>query len=346
MGAIAQYAYLNARVSVMAARLLPEAQVEALIEQPPERGPSPLQGAGMEGLLSEEGIDTAVLEHAWLLALMNDVSVLVRCLSGAARELLIYWLRRFELGNLKAVIRGRMAERSAAAIREELINLGPFATLRLEALLATEDVAELLRRLEATPYGDIARQARGVFEQRRDLFMLDATLDRRYFTKLAQRLRAFHGEDGRHLDRLGATIIDYTNLVWLLRYRLFYGLPPPETYYLLIPAGYGMASRDWLQLAQLNSLEEVIRALPRALSTLLENADTVSEVQRRLERETRRIAFSVLRRSAFNLGRALAYLMLRELEMQQVLGVLKGRRLRLDPGGVTNHVFDADEVKQ
>lgn len=331
MGAVARYAYLNARVSVMAARLLPEAQIEALIEQPLREGAGVLAESGVGLGLDESEIEPTVLEQAWLLSLLEDLKVLGRCLSGNARDLLIYWIRRFELGNLKAIIRGKMAGSPAAAIREELLDLGSFTTLRLDPLLASEDVAELLRLLEETPYGDIARQARAVFEERHDSFMLDAALDRRYYAGLAKRVKAFRGEDRQHLDRLLGAVIDHVNLVWLLRYRLAYGLPPAETYYLLVQGGYRISSSDWQELARMGSLLEVLGALPPGLRELLDGADTVSEVQLRLEQESRRIAESILTRTAFNLARALAYLVLREKEMHQVLAVLKGRRLGLSP---------------
>ena len=39
------------------------------------------------------------------------------------------------------------------------------------------------------------------------------------------------------------SVIDGTNLIWLLRYRFVYQLPAAETYYLLIPASYRLSSQ-------------------------------------------------------------------------------------------------------
>lgn len=329
-GAVARYAYLNARVSGMADRLLPAAEVEALIE-----GSTPEQAAhalipDLADLGQEAQVDPAFLESALLLALLQEFSVLVRGTHGNARDLLIYWIRRFELANLKALLRGKVAGRSAAAIRAELVRLGPFATLPADRLLATEDLAELLRQLETTAYGSIVHQARLAFEEQPELFILDATLDQRYFTGLARQLRGFDGKDRQLLNRLVGSYIDHVNLVWLLRYRYAYNLPPAQAFYLLAPAGHRIAAREWLALADLGSMAELIGALPRTLAQLLEGAETISEVQRRLQRETQSVAESVLRDGGFSVARALAYLLLRELQMQQLLAVLKGRQLGLD----------------
>jgi len=255
--------------------------------------------------------------------------VLSRSTHGEARQLLIYWIRRFELANLKTLLRGKVAGRPAAKIREELVQLGSFATLPLDRLLATEDVPELLRQLENSPYHSIVSQARLAFEAQQELFVLDATLDQRYFSVLSQLLKAFSGDERRWLDRLVGTYIDHLNLVWMLRYRFAYGLPPAQAYYLLASGGHRIVARDWLELVELQSQAAVIAALPEALAKRLSGALTISEVNRRLDAENQRVAEHVLHHGIFTLARALAYLLLRELQMQQLLAVLKGQQMKL-----------------
>ena len=95
----------------------------------------------------------------------------------------------FELSNLKALIRGKFSGLPAQVIREQWVNTAPFTTLPAEALLRTEDPAEMLRMLEATPYANLARQARRTYEEHKDLFAVEAAIDRRYFVGLLNRAR-------------------------------------------------------------------------------------------------------------------------------------------------------------
>ena len=48
------------------------------------------------------------------------------------------------------------------------------------------------------------------------------------------------------------------NLVWLLRYRYAYNLPPAQAYYLLIPASHRLLPPHMQQLAQRASFEDAI----------------------------------------------------------------------------------------
>lgn len=329
---VARYAYLHARVSAMAKRLLDEPMLQQLIQIPQGQEGEWFVRADLTGFRREEGGDVrASLEQRMISLLLADFVVLVRALSGAPRDFLIYWAYRFELSNLKAIMRGKMAGQTPATVRDELIDMGPFASLPTESLLRTEDMAELLRRLEGTPYSDIARQARIIYEERHDMFALDAAVDRRYYAGLAKRTRGVARGQDDDLRRIIGSIIDRTNLLWLLRYRFAYSLPPAETYYLLIPAGHRLTGRDLLTLSQLGTFEEVLRQLPQPYRTLLASARNTTDIAVVLEREMARTARSVLRHAAFSLARVFAYLVLRETDLRRVRGIIRGRHLKLSP---------------
>ncbi|CAK0747689.1 V/A-type H+/Na+-transporting ATPase subunit C [Gammaproteobacteria bacterium] len=344
MSAVSRYAYLHARVSVLTQYLFQEEALQALIEGS-SSGDTLLQRIGLANPLLEEVASPssnpfpqggkgygAILEQRLIDLFLADVETLVRPIGGAARDLLIYWVRRYELGNLKAIIRGKMVGQTQAWIRDELINVSPFATLPVEDLLQTEDATEMLRRLEATPYKDIARQARAIFEERNELFALDAVVDKRYYSGLHQRVRVLPATDQQHLCPLIGILLDRINLIWLLRYRFVYDLAPAHTYYLLIPTGAYLSSNQLLALVQLGTPEEVIRNIPPALAAIVGESTVPTEVEDLLVREIRRRAEIVLKRTTFSVARAFAYLVMREHQLYQIHAVLKGKQLGLGEG--------------
>ncbi|MHB8257835.1 MAG: V-type ATPase subunit [Acidiferrobacterales bacterium] len=332
MRAIARYAYLNARVSGMAARLLSDRGVDELIDKADEQDGGLLQAAGLAGGEPEHPADTGLsLEQQLIASLLADFVILVRALSAAPRRFFIYWACRFELSNLKAIMRGKMAGEPAAQIRAQLVDMGPYGRLPVDELLGTQDVAELLRRLEHTPFGAIAREARRIYEERRELFAMDAAVDRRYYAGLSEHLQSLERGDRRQLDTLVGDIIDRTNLLWLLRYRFSYGLPPAQTYYLLIPAGDRLRAPLLQRLSRLETIEEVIAGLPQPFSRPLSGVTTAADATLILERGGWRKAETILRSRSVNLARVLAYLVLREKLLRQLRAVIKGRRLGLAP---------------
>lgn len=323
----AQYAYQHTRVSIYAGQLLDPDQLNALIDRPLDRDglvpdAAPLNAAGNH--YADE------LDQSNVTILLKELAVLIRPLSGAPRELLGYWAHRFELGNLKTIIRGKMTDQPQQVIEEQLQDMGTFTSLPITELLQCDTPAELLRQLEQTPYAEIARQMRHLLEQGEALFALDAALDRRYFAGLARRGSEIGSTSGQLLRAIIGSVIDCVNLVWLLRYRYAYNLPPAQAYYLLIPATGRLTAQQLQHLAQCATFNDAIAGLPSPFDRMLAGARNNTEVTLKLEQETWRIAGNALSYSSFNVARALAYMILRERDLRWLRAVVRGRNMRMD----------------
>jgi V/A-type H+-transporting ATPase subunit C len=324
-------AYLATRVALMATRLLDPADLELLSDRSAEENRAFFVEHGLGHLVATDA-ETArhPLEQRIIGVLLEDVVILSRALAGRERDFIIYWIHRAELANLKAILRGKMANEPPESIRDKLVEMGPFAGLPVDDLLRTEDVAELLSRLQRSAYPDIARQARQVFEEQHDLFALDTTIDQRYYTGLARRASALESGNGGGFKALMAAVIDHLNLVWLLRYRFSYQLAPSQVWYLLIPTHYQLSSELLQRLVQFNRFEDVAPALPQPFSAWLADARDPNDVARMLDDRTAALAGRTVRLSPSPLTRAFAYLLLREHDLRNVHVVLKGEQLGVD----------------
>jgi V/A-type H+-transporting ATPase subunit C len=124
-------------------------------------------------------------------------------------------------------------------------------------------------------------------------------------------------------------LIDRINLVWLLRYRFNYKLPPAQVYYLLVAAHYGLSTASLKELAALSSVEEVLAALPANLKRTLKGASGIPEVFGRMESAASEQATKVLHSNSPAIARAFAYLILRERDLRAIRAILRGRLLGL-----------------
>jgi len=323
--------YLNARVSMLADRLIPPERLQALVEEGTGESPVSTQSEAIDALLSEAGHDSILLEQGLLSQLLTDFLIVARPLTGGEREFMVYGIRWFELANLKALIRGKFSGLPEQDIREQLVNIDPFTTLPAEALLRTEDPAEMLRMLEATPYANLARQARRTYEEHKDLFSVEAAIDRRYFVGLLNRAKTVRQPERQAVLYLTGCLLDEFNILWLLRYRFSYALSPAETYYLLIGGGHHLSSERLMAISQLGSLEEVLNALPDRLKEILAGTNTITDVENRMEAHTRQEATQALHDFRHAIARTFAYLLLREMELRQLLAIAKGRRIGFAP---------------
>ena len=324
------FAYLDARVALLSQQLLHRPERTTLLTG---------NIRAVDGLLKKAGVwhpkiaseTPEQLEQRLTRQLLDESLVLLRGMSASGRHFIEYWLRRFEIINLKFILRAKFSALPRDAILPLLLDLGSLGSLPLQELVNTESVAEFLRHLQSTDYGVLAYQARKTFEAQRSLFDVEATLDAHYFHQLMYLATLWEGEQGRQCRLLLRTYLDQFNLIALLRFRLTYALSPPHTYFLLAPAGRYLPSELLQQLAQQSSLRHVMDALPQPLHDALAHADSIEDAENIMRQRTRHQASQILRHQHFSMARAFAYLYLREQQLRLLHTVLKGRMLNFDP---------------
>jgi len=330
MSAHTSHTYLKTRASVMAKKLFSAEQVEQLLQSPLERLGDEF---GLPGItdrdLSPAAVNRAV-ERALIHTLMLELEVLLRPLEGSARAILVHWSRKFELYNLKTLIRGKLKQLSFEQIKPYLYVLPELLSLPHDRLLRTESIQELLRTLERSAFAGIALQARRVYEEKNEPFSLDAAIDRSYYTGMLRRIHQLEPVDRAALQRLVGTLIDQQNLIWLLRYRFSYQLSPTESYYLLIPFGRRLHRERLMQLVNMERFEQVIEALPEGLQSGMASVRDLLGAERQLELESAVQARDCLRFSQSAVTRALAYLVLREMDLKKLYALVQGKALKLD----------------
>lgn len=328
-------AYLNTRVSLYSTRLWQDKELDALVGVTDDLFVDTLAQRGLPQLVADfrnEPVrqkEIRSLEQRIIAQMLEETRVLIRPLSGHARTFMTYWTARFEVSNVKTLLRSKMTGESPAIILAQLTPMGSFGRLDNQGLAHAEDVGELLHRLEAGPYASIVRHARRAIELSHDPFNLDAALDRGYYEGLIVRGQPLEEAIGLPFRSLMANVIDRINLVWLLRYRFNYKLPPAQVYYLLVGSRYSLSGTRLQQLAALDSLEAVLAALPPPWHARLDGAADIPAVFARMEHAAAEQASRVLRSTAPEIARAFAYLILRERDLRGVRAVLRGRELSL-----------------
>jgi V/A-type H+-transporting ATPase subunit C len=328
-------AYLDTRVSLYAGRLWRDEELDALISASDDAVIDTLSRRGLLQLAAGYGSlaagqqDPRSLEQRIVAKILDETRVLIRPLSGSARTFLSFWTARFEMSNVKTLLRSKMTGERPAAVLARLTPMGTFGRLDNQALAHAEDVGELLRRLEEGPYAGIVRPARRAFEQSRDPFSLDAALDRGYYDGLILHAQPLEKTAGESFRSLMADLVDRINLVWLLRYRFNYKLPPAQVYYLLVGSHYSLPGTRLQHLAALDSPQAVLAALPPAWQARLSGVTDIPGVFARMEHAAAEQAQRLLHSRAPGIAHAFAYLILRERDLRAFRALLRGRHLGL-----------------
>jgi V/A-type H+-transporting ATPase subunit C len=322
-------AYLNTRVTAMSTRLLDPLRTRALAKL---SLPELAEGFHLQPLLDEQPSKRArsrAVEQSFISVLMAELAILIRPMSAPERALVLAWGRKYALFNLKTLIRGKLYDLDQTEIRENLYDLPARVQLPYRELFRAENVLELLRTLEQGPHSLIARQAREVYEQKREPFALEAAIDQRYYAELVRGAMQFQDDTAQPLRQLLGAMLDRVDLLWLLRFRFSFKLSPSETFYQLVPSLKLLHRERLLTLANLETFEQVLAALPAPLDAMLDGSNSLIDVQRRLSSYMADEARRLLAGSRSGLARALAYLALRETDLFVLFSLVQGRLLGL-----------------
>lgn len=323
MNRLASQAYLRTRLAIMSANLMGTQRLSELAHLP---FADVAKMTGFEAVKAESAAARlAAFERALMQTWLDELSALLRPLGGPARRLLTQWASRYELLNIKALMRGKLGQLSNEEIERNLFRLPGFLSLNHDELLNTDSVPELLRHLQKTRYRRIATQALRRYEERPDPFLLDATLDQQFYSELSDRAQQLDTTDRTAILDLIGRIVDRRNLIWSLRYRYNYGLPPSEVLYLAIDGGRLLTRSSLQHVIQAETLEEALQRLPDSLLSRDAVPAQITLLEAAMRAELYAHTERVMRHSPSALTSVLAYLVLRIGEVTTLYAIVHAR---------------------
>lgn len=323
MSRTADQAYLRTRLAILSTNLMGRKKLRGLADLPFD------EFAKASGLDEISGMSNGARLEAYERSLMqtwlDELGALLRPLGGSARRLLIQWASRYELLNIKVLVRGKMGQLPNELIEQSLFRLPSFLSLNHDELLNTDSVPELLRQLQKTRYRRIATQALRRYEERPEPFLLDATLDQQFYGEMIDRARQLTSTDREAILNLIGRIVDRHNLVWSLRYRYNYGLQPSEVLYLAIDGGRAV-NRDVLQqIVNADTLADALKRLPHGLLGERPVPDQITLIEAAMRSDLQTHAQGLMRRSPSVLTSVLAYLVARHGEITTLYAIAHAR---------------------
>lgn len=252
--------------------------------------------------------------------------------SGSVRYLLTVWWQHFELENLKGLFRGIDQGFDPDTARRFLIPLGEYSTLPWETLLHERSVRGLITRLEDTHYINPLRSALPAYEREQTLFPLEVALDIRYYRDLAAAIVDLNGEDEQDARRVLGIHLDILNILWAYRYRIYHRLSAEEivnyTLWHTFRTDADLIRRIALGAPPADILVQVWGPQafsPADLAVLDGTPESMPRLERVLLRLWRQRAQREMGGYPFKLGTLLGYVILEELEAQDLITLLEGK---------------------
>ena len=244
------------------------------------------------------------------------------------RGLLEQMYRRFEVDNLKGVLRGLVTGASWDRVRFVLFPLTT-TDLPAQAMVEAGNMAAAVELLQGTPYYDTLSFAMKRFNAEQNLFPLEVALDLAYWRRLWAEIKRLPRDDRAYALRVAGSLLDMNNVMWAIRYRVYYNLSEEELINYTLPVGFRVRDDDIRSIAAGADLALVTGRIYPGLPDLQALFETPRQGLPRLEKmlfqRVARECHAAFLGSPFHIGLLMGYLVLQEFEIQDLIVLLEAK---------------------
>lgn len=331
--ATSDFAAINSRVRVMFSTLLTKQDFASLSET-----------ADLEGLISQlkntaygpyldraKDKELTARRAAFLLRsrLSESFHSIIHTSPEYTRALLTQLYRYYEINNLKAVLRGIITKSPWDRVRYVLFPFGSEGVLPAQAMLETGNVTQAVELLRGTPYYETLAFAMKRYSAEQSLFAIEVALDLNFWRELWKEEKALPSQDREYSSRILGSLLDMNNLMWAIRYRAYHNLSEEEVINYTLPFGYHVHDEDIRSIAAGADIPMIVKRIYptiQGVDELLQDLHSgLPKLELLLQKHIVEQCHAAFVGNPFQIGIPLGYLILFELEIQDLVVLLEAK---------------------
>ncbi|MFP8957439.1 V-type ATP synthase subunit C [Natrialbaceae archaeon A-CW3] len=329
--------YVNARVRARRAALFSDEEYRKLIRM----GPSGIARFMEETEYEREinalgarfsGVD--LIEYALNRNLAKHFHDLLDWSEGRLYDLIARYLRKFDVWNVKTIIRGIYTDTPSEEIENDLIRAGEIDDSTIDRLLEVDAIEDAIETVNRTMFYEPLSAAYDVYEETGALVPLENALDRAFYENLLADLgRPQEGPEALYVEFLEAEI-DFRNARNALRLARTGADLDPASYY--IDGGVLFTQGELSRLV--TDYDELVGhiadsrrygdSLSQALSRLRE-AESLIQFEHALDAALLEYADTLSSSYPVSVSAVLSYILAKEREVENIRAIARGREVGL-----------------
>ncbi len=279
--------------------------------------------------------DLLGLQRRLVQGLVDELSGLLALLSGPGARLLYWLLVRFQVENLKVLIRARFSGLPLQDMHDHLVALPKSVALDVHDLSSAESLDDFI---QLAPKGLVRKSLQksiGLYGELPTPFFYEAVLDHGYLQVLCERVEDLTPEDREIVKPMFRQEVDIIHLMLVARGRFHYRLTPE----MLLPLHVRGARISYDLFAQMLNDGELRSSVGRAAEYVLDTAPfaasagnqagvpvDVPALERLAWRRFGRLANAAFRQSHTGLGAIIGYTGVRRVEVANLITLSEGIR--------------------
>jgi V/A-type H+-transporting ATPase subunit C len=248
-----------------------------------------------------------------------------------ARKILRLFEKKFDVQNIKTLLRAKYVGLDAEETFKLIIPLGTIPENKLRELCETKSIEEVLNGLEGTEYSKILSNELAMYEQTGKLISFELALDK-YILEGLWKSVGIEGISEDIFKEFVGAMIDIENLKVILRAKSD-NLSSDDILNYILNVGYEIAPWKLKELAEAESIEGVISALEGTkygsiISENLEEYEKTGSVyvfEKALDKHLAEVGKKLSLRQPFGVGPIIGLITSKEQEIKNLKIIIKGK---------------------
>ncbi len=323
-----KYAYITGRVRAMKTKLIPHEMYQRMLGMD-----IPEITRYLEETQYKEEIDSMakdysgaeLVEYATFANIAKTYRKLLEVSIDEPQFLILEYLRRWDIWNIKTILRGKFHGASEEEIMKYLVPAGELDMEFFEGLAKKERVEEVIQAFDGTDYYEALAQYDGKM-----LSSVENALDKLYYFRMERAVGGTLSVGGGLLLKYVRKEIDVKNLVTLFRMNKA-GIEASVIQENLIPGG---KLHEELSRMAGQSYNEFVRGLEGypfwgAISDVAAEGGSVSRIEARLRAYLVRYAWALSNYHPLSILPVLGYIVSKDTEVSNIRKIVRGKEAGL-----------------
>ncbi len=329
-----KYAYPNAKVRAMKGRLLRTDTYHSLLSAKTLEDvfhvlQTTRYGEGLSESSSTE-ISVPVLTNVIYKSLFNDYEKTIRSVSKDIQAFFILLLQKYEVTNLKTILRGVCSGIDPEDVTQLLLPTDHHTLFSKETLLQFRDVHDIITHLQETFFEYPLNLAVRRFDEEQEFFPLEMAIDLHYYHTLWDAMKKLPEDEYRIGRQILGMYVDILNIAWIIRFKQQYQFSSEQILNYTIQHGHFLTLRDRRCLSEAGNPNQFMDYLKTtAYRKAFSGDESLHVLHIILSRYLLTLLGKFFSGNPFHIGVILGYLFLKEFEISDIITIAEAKKYGL-----------------
>lgn len=324
-----RFSYINAKIRSLKSQLLRQSDYENL-----------LKARGYHGLADYlrfttycKNMDKSISSYDELIEIyykniLEDYIKVIDSISISIKRLICQLYQRYELENLKVILRAICYCRQLDKTKRLFFPLMKYTNFSTNDLIASKDLSGIIHRLKGTWYYEPLINSFYRFENEGESFPLEMALDLTYYNHLWDIISSLSRQDQKIAKTILGLQLDALNIIWIIRFKKRFLFSPEEILNYSLTNGKYISKKIRKKMAYSVTQTDLISNLEGTpYKKILKGIDDPEIGYVRLLQYILLLVRRNWNRYPFQIGTILGYIFLKEIEIKDLITITEGKRI-------------------